>query len=665
MRGVMIAVLAIVIPSFVVFYGWQARSGAGGLPEGVAAVIKVGGPFGEKLEVRKYDMAMARQIYLNKLQQYMRLTGENIDQKAIEELATPSQIVEEAINLKLLEHFAQKHGIIVTEDDVIQDLQRQIPPEQRLAAMRYIEQRFGMSFDDYVARQRYALLINRVRELLAARTRVSVYDAWLEYKAQNEKLVFDYVKLLAEDFAPKVTVTEDELKAYYEKNSKDFEVPDRLEYAYLLVRKDDLKSSVTVTNDEITSYYNTHIEDFRTAPKARVRQIFLARPTPDPLKPMSPQELTSRTAEVRLRAIEIYQRIVKGEDFAQLADQYNEATDLPPRAADDSTTATDDNTTAGGYLGIIDKNTAQSFYGDAWTSAVFNLKPGSIHPPVETSRGFHILKVEQRREGVIQPLEKVEAIIRRRLLEEKVAPLFEQVGEELRRNSQKYTSLDKLAEVTSQTVRLTGKVDKGTMFLPGIGFLGDFQEAIADLQKGGRSDVLTDANRHLVIEVRQEYPAHIPPFEEIREKVERAYRVHKGRELARQAAEEIKSKAVNLDALRATAVEKGTTVVRTQPLKRKEVPSEIGPIVGFDRQIEQAKTGDIELSALGPEKEPQGYVVWHLAERVLPSQEDFRKQLPNVVIQVLERKVETLINEYLRDQRKALEGRIKIDPAFR
>ncbi len=662
MRGMMIAVLAIVIPSFVVFYGFQ-RTSRGGMPEGVAATIKFG-TFGDKVEVRKFDMAVARQVLLNRLQGYAHLTGQNLDQRAVDEIANQAMVVREAVNLKLLEHFAQQNGIVVTEDEVLQDLQRQIPPEQRAMAIRYIEQRTGMSFDDYVARQRYALLINRVRELLASRTRVSVYDAWLAYKAKNEKLVLDYVKLVAENYTSKVKVTEADLRDYYEKNTKKFEVPDQVEYAYILVRKNDIKTSITVTDDEITSYYNAHLEDFRTPPKAKVRQIFLARPVPDPENPMSPEELTSRTAEVRVRATELFQRIVKGEDFGTLADRYSEPTVLPPRAFDEETTATDDNTTAGGNLGFIDRNTAKAFYGDAWTSAVFNLAPGAVHPPLETSRGFHIVKVEERKDGKLQPLEKVRGIVRERVLEEKATPVFEQIGEELRKNSQKYTSLEKLAEVTSRTVQVTNKVDKGSLFLPGIGFLGDFQEAVMDLQRGGRSDVLSDVNRHLVIEVRQEYPAHTPPFEEIREKVEREYRLEKARELAREEAEAIKSKAVNLESLRAAAAERQTTVVHTQPLKRAELLRELGPIQNLDEQLEQAKTGTVELSVLGPEKEPIGYVVWHLTERILPDQEDFRKELPQVMREVLDRKVETLINEYLRDQWRTLGNRIKISPVF-
>jgi hypothetical protein len=70
------------------------------------------------------------------------------------------------------------------------------------------------------------------------------------------------------------------------------------------------------------------------------------------------------------------------------------------------------------------------------------------------------------------------------------------------------------------------------------------------------------------------------------------------------------------------------------------------------------------MSVLGSEQEPFGYVIWHLAERIPPDQEEFRKQLPTLITEVLDRKVETLINEYLRDEWNKLQGKIRIDEAF-
>ncbi len=662
MRGVMIAVLFVVVPSFVVFYGWQRRTGRGGMPEGVAATIKFG--MRDKVEVGKADVAVARQYLIGRLQAYSQLSGQPIDQKVIEEVATPKAVVREAINLKFLEHFARQNGIVVTESDVIEDLKRQIPPEQRDFFIQMIERRTGMTFDDYVLRMRYSLLLQRIREVLAAQTRVSVYDAWLEYKKRNEKLVVDFVRLAVSDYFDKVKVDEATLKRYYEEHRQDFEVPDQVVYAYLLVRKSDLKTSVTVTDDDITSYYAAHEEDFRLPPKVKVREIFLARPRLTPDKPLSREELTSRTEEVRRRAQDLYQQIVKGEDFAALADRYSEATEFPPREKDEQTTSSDEQTTAGGNLGFISRTTAKTFYGDVWTSTVFNLAVGALHPPIETARGFHIVKVEARKEGTLQPLEKVRDLVRERVLEEKVQPLFEQMGEELRKNSQKFTSLEKLAEVTSQTVRVTDRVNKGTLFIQGIGFLGDFQEAIMDLQKGGRSDVLSDANRHLVIELRQEFPAHIPEFDAIRDRVEKAYRDAQARELALADAQKIRDRAVNLEGLRTAAKDFGLTVTRSAPFKRSEVATFVGDIPNFEEVSLKLKTGQTELSPLGNEQRPVGYIVWHLTERTPPSQEEFRNELPKITAELLDRRVEVLISEYLRDQWQKLGSAIKIDPAF-
>jgi peptidyl-prolyl cis-trans isomerase D len=663
MRGVMIATLFIVVPSFVVFYGWQQSKGSNGAATGAAAKVKFG-TFGASQEVTRNDMARAREMLIARAQNYGRLTGERIDRKVLEQVSTQADVAHEAVNLKLLERFAEEHGIVVNHNEVVEQLKRQIPPQQRAEVIQMIESQHGMSFDQFVDRQLYALLIGRIREALATQTRVSLHEAWLAFQAKQEKLVLDYVKFVVPDYLPKVKSDEKDLEQYFEQHREEFRIPDQVSYAFILVKKGDLRTSVTVSEDDITSHYAGNKEDYRLPAQAKVRQIMLERPRPEPGKPVSPEEMTSRTLEVREKANQVYQRAVKGEDFATLANLYSEEKAFPPREEDLTTTGADATTTAGGYLGYVSRTTAETYYGDEWTSTVFNLATGALHPPIETPRGFFILKAEDRKEGVLQPLDKVRDMIREQIIDEKVQPLFEAAGEELRENSRKFTSIEKLAEVTSQTVATTSKVDKGVKFIPGVMFLGEFEEPIADLEKGGRTDVLSDANRHLVIEAREEFPAHEPALNEVREKAEQKFREHKARELAHYDAENLKSKSVDIDAMRLAAVDMGLTVTRSSPFSRDEVQTVVGDIANFDVASREAKTGTTELSTLGSEKQIIGYAVWHVTEKTSPEQGDFAKELPRLMNELADRKVETLINEYLRDQWNSLGKAIEINPAF-
>jgi peptidyl-prolyl cis-trans isomerase C len=69
----------------------------------------------------------------------------------------------------------------------------------------------------------------------------------------------------------------------------------------------------------------------------------------------------------------------------------------------------------GGDLGYFDRRTTR--YPRALVDAVFALdKPGALSAPVRTERGFHILRLEQRRPGFARALADVKDQIRRQLL---------------------------------------------------------------------------------------------------------------------------------------------------------------------------------------------------------------------------------------------------------
>ncbi|MCX7718291.1 MAG: peptidyl-prolyl cis-trans isomerase [Candidatus Sumerlaeaceae bacterium] len=651
----------IVIPSFVVFYGWQSKApGSGDFTPQAAASIEL--PGASKIEILQPQFMRAKDDLRQEVIRYAAVTDRPIDRVAADNMLDTQFVVQRAIDLEILKDFARRNGIVVPVDEVIRQYQRQVPPEQRPMLIAELQRR-GISFEQKVLEDQYNLLLERVRSLLIEQTRVSLYEAWIHYRLQNEKLVLDVARFDVGDYLPKVEMDEAALTRFFEENRARFRVPDQVEYNYILVRKSDLRTSVTVTDDMITSYFETHKEDFRSPRLARVRQITLLKP--QPAEPgASEDDLTTRIEQVRQKASDLRQRIAKGESFATLADQANEETIFPPRE-DEGTTDADAQTTAGGYLGLISETNATAFYGDEWTSSVFGLSPGSISQPIETRRGFHIVQLEELRPGLIPDLDKVRTLVRERVVDEKVGPLFEDMGQQIRENAARYTSLDKLAEVTSLTVQKTGRVDRTAQFIPNIGLLGDFREPIRELAKGGRSEVLSDSSRHLVIEVAEEYPAHDPELKDIRAKVEAAWREERAREMARSAAETVKAAAKDPAGMQAAAVSAGTTVTTTQPFKRSEVATVVGPVVDFETESEAARVGDVVLSTLGTASEPTGYIVWRVVSKEEPAQAEFAKAIHKTVQQLRERRAMTTLHEYMRDRRAEFAKNIKINPAYR
>ncbi|MBX7246618.1 MAG: peptidyl-prolyl cis-trans isomerase [Candidatus Sumerlaeaceae bacterium] len=650
----------IIIPSFAVFYGWNSGQGsqrAMGQGE-AAATIKL--PSG-KSEVHQEDLRRARNYLRSEYASYAGVTGKKMDRSTADGLSDSAAVMDYAINLKILEDFARQQGIVVSEDEVLRNIQKRVPANMRQQALSQLE-RQGMTLDQLTATQQYDLFINRIREVLASRVRVSNYEAWLYYNSKNEKLTAEKAEFPNSDFLQKVEVSDADLQKYFDQNKEKFRVPDKVEYAYILVNKDDLKNKLTASDDEITSYHTTHGAEFEQPRAARISQILIKKPIRGTV---AEDRIASETEIAKSRAEDIYQQLVKGADFAVTANRVNEETFFPPREEDQTTTAGDAATTGGGNLGFLSEVTAASFYGDEYTSVVFNMAPGSLSAPIDTDRGFIIVKLNAMRDKYVQPLAKVIDRVRDRVLAEKVEPVFELTKARLAADAQKYTSIEKLAEVTSEPLKVTPKIDKKSKFIPGIGPVGDFEISIGDLQKGGRSEVLTDANRHLIIEIKEEYPEHLPTLDEARETVTAAYKESRAREMARAAAEALKTKATNLETLKTAAAEAGTSLSVTQPFTRGEEAMQLGAIAKFSEIAGTLTTGSIVLSAIGDEKEPSGYVVWGVTAKDGPSKEDFARALPEIVNEMAARKVQTLLNEYLRDRRKELSSSIDINPLYR
>ena len=650
--------LIIVVPSFVVFYGWQQGGGTGSQDMvTVPAKVKFG-PM-DKVEITNHDISIARRMLRARYADYERMTGVQVDPAILDRLMDNRQIVNAAVEMKIWENVAKQNGLHVSHEDAYQRIGEQFPTRQHREFLTQQLRQQGLSIEEFVNLERIRMQEGLARQTVASSARASFFEAWLDYAARNEKLVAESVRLDVADQAAKVEVDDQAIGEYFKANVDKFTIPDRIEFRYILVNKDDLRSSVTVTDDDVTSYYTANQESYRVPDATEVRQILLNIP---PARPDESEDAhTTAVQQVRDRAQEVFNRISKGEDFEAVANEVNEETVFPPR----QTGSADAESTAGGYLGFIARNDATTYYRDEWTSAVFGANNGDLLGPINIGRAFAIVKVGERRESVLQPLDTVRAMVVERVRDEMVEPLFESVRKELEETRSSVTDIARLAEATSQTLRTAPRVDKDAPFVPGIGLLGEFQEALTILERGGVSDVLADGNRILVVELLEEFPSHTPELAEVRDRVEAAYRDEKGREKAGEIAEQIKAKATTPEAFRTAVADSGLTTTVSSEFTRSDFARVLGPVVDFEETIQGLKENQVVLSPTGDAARPAGYVVWLISRRVPPSREDYAKELDTIMANLTGRKAAVLMNEFMRDQKAALGDRIDIHPAFR
>jgi peptidyl-prolyl cis-trans isomerase C len=177
---------------------------------------------------------------------------------------------------------------------------------------------------------------------------------------------------------------------------------------------DDGLSHQPVADAEIEGYYRTHLEQFQRPEQVRVSQIFTV------------SETKAQT--------------LAGE--ARRAGTEKEFREIVTRASED-----EDSKIRGGDLTFFDRESM--IYPGVIVEAAFALHDvGEVSKPVKSDKGFHVLRLTQRRPAATRPLEEVRNDIRRMILGDLRAKKIEVLVAEMRKKTKVEIYEDQLAKVT-------------------------------------------------------------------------------------------------------------------------------------------------------------------------------------------------------------------------
>ena len=141
-----------------------------------------------------------------------------------------------------------------------------------------------------------------------------------------------------------------------------------------------------VTEEEMKAVYDEEAAKLQQTERVRARHILVG---------------TEQEAK------DILGRLNKGEKFEDLAKQFS----------------LDGSKDYGGDLGYF---TAPEMVPE-FSKATFALKTGETSPPVKTDFGWHIIRLDDRKQGAAQPFDQVKSAIRNVLLRKKVSETMEKV----------------------------------------------------------------------------------------------------------------------------------------------------------------------------------------------------------------------------------------------
>ena len=168
----------------------------------------------------------------------------------------------------------------------------------------------------------------------------------------------------------------------------------------------EVKSKIIIRDEAVKEYYERNKKDFGSVEKVRISGIFLILKRPGD---------SGEMMEIQRKGEGILSRIRAGEDFGELAKAFSEG----PAAA------------SGGDLGVFQPDQLEP----QMRQMVETLKEGSVSGLIARQNGIQILKLVEKQEGTIRPLDEVREDIFNILYQEEVQSRFQTWIQSLRESS--------------------------------------------------------------------------------------------------------------------------------------------------------------------------------------------------------------------------------------
>ncbi len=602
----------------VVFIFW----GVGGFRGDQGAVVaKVGGTI---IDVKTY-----RGAYQKMVDYYRKQYKGQWNEQLLKLMDVKHRVLNQLVNQVLIAQEAKRLHITVSKEELAASIEA-MPVFRKnghfsrrlyLDLLRYNR----IEPADFEASKRREILYEKVKSLVADPASF-VTDAEVNelLRLQYEKRRLAYAKIAAKDFMAKVTVTEADLKKYYETHKEKYREPEKVAVAYLLFEPKDYTDRVKVSEKEVKKYFETFQEAYRVPEKIRARHILFKVP---------PKATKEEVAKIKAEAEKVLKMAKSGEDFAKLAEKYSQG----PTAK------------KGGDLGYF----TRGMMVKPFEKAAFALKKGEISGLVRTTFGFHIIKLVDKQPVHVKPFEEVKKDIEMKLKLQKAKDVALKEADKAYTALYKNPDLSVYAKAHGLKVHKTGLFSREEKKAPEVIPETAFMKAAFGLQKGKVSSIVQLKRGFCLMALTDHKPSRILPLEKVKEKVTTAVKKEKAGELAKNKAEALIKVLMKGETLEELAKKEGVTVKKTRPL------SMMNP---YDPDLGGALAGAINEVALLTKTHPvvqrpiplgpADYVVCILDEIIPPTRQEMEKATKDMKTRLREVKAQKALQSWLDTLKK-------------
>ncbi len=421
---VQVILLLAVLP----FMFWGVQSYRTDGQESYVAVVE-----GEEIARREFEQALR-----NQHETMRNMLGDKFDSTLLDNPQMRLAVLESLIQKKLLKREAVNVGLTVLDSQLAREIQNisAFHEDEKFSYQRYEELLRRQEMTPAMFESRMIAEIMQQQLLEAVSKSAMIPDTVIRNVAHlsEVKREINQVKIEPQHFVSQITPDEAAIQSYYDNHQADFLLPERVRIEYLVLSLEELAQQEEIGADEIKKYFDEHQSEFGQEEQRQASHILIA---------VSATASDDEKATDASKAENLLSQLkAEPEKFAELAGEHSE----------DQGSAK-----VGGDLGFLGRGILVKEFEDE----LFQMQPNEIRGPVETTFGFHIIKLSEIKPAKIASLEEVRDDIEQILKRQKAASNFGEIAEDFSNTVYEQSdTLQPAAERFGLAIKQSGWIDK-------------------------------------------------------------------------------------------------------------------------------------------------------------------------------------------------------------
>lgn len=505
------------------------------------AVWGMGNPFGgaapDVVASVGKDAVGASQLYnrvrgeVNRLQQ---MTGTTITLEKAHEIGLVDRELQQLIRDKLFTLEAQSMGLNVPEHYLV-ELIKGVPEFQKdgafdAATYQMVLQQNRLTEPQYLALLQQDNARAQLMQTMFARSYVPQDVGVYVYQYLEEKRMADVVPFNVDDYTSRVSVTDEEMENYYTDHQDQFMTEAYRGFAMMIIGAEQVAKNIQVDEAKLKEEYETRSAQWQKPEQREVEQILFT------------SEESAKKA---------YEKIQQGTALVDISRQF------------DGTSVVS--------LGMVHKDALIPELAEV----AFELPQGKISAPVQSSLGWHVLKIHKIEPAHVVAFEDVKNELRDDVMAQMAADQLYESGVQI---EDQLAGGASLAEVASEynlavhkvaPVSPQGKLENGQSFIRQLPSLSDVSEneilkEVFALDEGQDSGLIeTSDGKYYVIQVNKVIASTPKALSTVKDEVKQALKREKAQEKINELAQTLLKNATDKN-LKSVALDYDYEV-RTQP----------------------------------------------------------------------------------------------------